>query len=216
VNQSSAHSTYDGLLWTANWQLPHRSQLSFNYTLSSTRDDDSNLGLFSVDTAINPFFLRSERAYSNFDVRHNFNISGVTNLPLGFKINPVLVVRSGAPYTPVVGFDLQNDANDWNDRALWNGAIAPRNSLRQPGFVNLDLRFVKDITLRGEGHHLDLFMDIFNITGASNRNFGADSISVVGSPSQPVFTAGQPLYAPDTTRFGSTRQIQFTARIVAF
>jgi hypothetical protein len=31
-----------------------------------------------------------------------------------------------------------------------------------------------------------------------------------------VFSAGQPLFAPDTTRYGSARQVQFTARIVAF
>ena len=31
-----------------------------------------------------------------------------------------------------------------------------------------------------------------------------------------VFTAGQALYAPDTNHFGGARQIQFTARIVAF
>ena len=216
VNQSSAHSSYNGLVWTANWQLPHRSQLSANYTLSSTRDDDSNLGPFNPDSALNPFNLSMERAYSSFDVRHDFNVSGVTNLPLGIKINPVLVIRSGAPYTPVIGFDLQNDANDWNDRALWNGKVAGRNSLRQPGFANLDIRFVKDITLRGEGHHLDLFLDVFNITGAENRNFGEQGISVFGSPTQPVFTAGQPLYAPNATRFGSARQVQFTARIVAF
>lgn len=216
VNQSSAHSSYHGLLWTANWQLPHRSQLSWNYTLSSTRDYDSSLGPFGPDFALNPFALRGERAYSSFDIRQNFNVSGVTNLPLGFKINPILVVRSGAPYTPVVGFDLQNDANDLNDRAFSQRAIAPRNSLRQPAFVNLDIRLVKDFALRGEGHHLDLFMDIFNVTGASNRYFGTEGISVVGTAVQPVFTAGQPLYAPDTTRLGSTRQIQFTARIVAF
>jgi hypothetical protein len=82
--------------------------------------------------------------------------------------------------------------------------------------VNLDLRFVKDITLKGEGHHLDLFLDILNVTGASNRNFGPDAISVFGTPASPVFSAGQPLFVPNTSRLGSARQVQFTARIVAF
>jgi hypothetical protein len=59
-------------------------------------------------------------------------------------------------------------------------------------------------------------MDIFNITGASNRNFGAESVSLFGTPSAPIYSAGQALFAPDTNHFGSTRQVQFTARITAF
>ncbi len=126
-------------------------------------------------------------------------------------------IRSGLPYTPIVGFDLQNDANDFNDRAILNGTMVGRNSARQPGFANLDIRFVKDITLRGEGHHLDLFLDVFNVTGAQNMNFGPEGVSFYGTAAaSQVFTAGQPLLAPDTNHFGGARQVQFTARIVAF
>ena len=216
VNESSAHSTYDGMLLTASFQLPHRSQLTANYTLARARDDNSNPGPFSLIPALNPYNLAAEASYSNFDVRNSFNLSAITNLPLGFKCNPILVARSGLPYTPIVGFDEQNDANDFNDRALINGNVAARNSSRQPAFFDWDIRFVKDITLRGEGHHLDLFMDIFNITNAANRNLGPEAISVFGTPSAPIYSAGQALFAPDTNHFGSARQVQFTARITAF
>jgi len=216
VNESSAHSSYDGMLLTATIQLPHRSQLAANYTLSRTRDDNSNLGPFTLVSALNPFNLAADAAYSAFDVRNSFNLSAITNLPLGFKFNPVLVARSGLPYTPVIGFDTQNDANDWNDRAILNGKVVPRNILRQPAFFDLDIRFVKDITLPGEGRHLDLFLDIFNITGASNRDFAAEAISVFGTPVAPIYSAGQALFAPDTNHLGSARQVQFTVRITAF
>jgi hypothetical protein len=216
VNTSSAHSSYDGMQITANLQLPHRSQLSANYTLSRARDDNSNLGPFTLVSALNPFNLAGEANYSSFDVRNSFNLSAITNLPLGFKFNPILIARSGLPYTPIIGFDTQNDGNDWNDRAILNGLTAQRNSLRQPAFFDLDIRFVKDITLPGEGRHLDLFMDIFNITNASNRNFGTEAISVFGPPTAPIYSAGQALYAPNTNQIGSARQVQFTARITAF
>jgi len=216
VNTSSAHSSYDGMLLTANFQLPHRSQLSANYTLARARDDNSNLGPFTLVSALNPFNLAAEAAYSNFDVRNSFNLSAITNLPLGFKINPILIARSGLPYTPIIGFDTQNDADDWNDRAVLGGLVASRNSLRQPLFFDWDIRFVKDITLHGEGHHLDLFLDLFNITNAANRNFGPEAISVFGSAGAPIYSAGQALYAPNTNQIGSPRQIQFTARITAF
>ncbi len=216
VNRSSAHSSYDAMQLTAGFQLPHRSQLNANYTLARARDNDSNLGPFTISSPLDPLDLATNAAYSSFDVRNSFNLSAITNLPYGFKINPILQWRSGFPYTPIVGFDTQNDGNDYNDRAIVNGLVAPRNSLRQPSFFNLDLRFVKDITLKGEGHHLDLFMDIFNITGAGNRNFGPESVSLFGTSSAPVYSAGQALFAPDTNHFGSTRQVQFTVRLTAF
>ena len=216
INESTAHSSYDGFLLTSNLQLSRRTQVVANYTLARARDDDSNQGPFSIDSAIDPFDLAAERAYSSFDIRHTFNLSAIVNLPLGFKVNPALIARSGLPYTPIVGFDLQNDANDFNDRAILNGAMVSRNSAHQPSFANLDIRFVKDITLRGEGHHLDLFLDIFNVTGAQNMNFGPDAVSLYGTSSTPVFTAGQPLFAPDTNHFGGARHVQFTARLVAF
>jgi hypothetical protein len=214
--ESRAHSSYDGWLTTLNVQLPKRSSLAANYTLSRTRDDNPLATPLSELTLLDPLNPRLDEGYSTFDARHVFTLSGVINLPAGFKCNPLLIARSGLPYTPVVGFDLQNDANDWNDRALINGVVARRNSLHQPGFFNLDLRFVKDFALKGEGHHLDLFLDVLNVAGNANRNFGSDALSVFGTPASPVFSAGQPLFAPNTARIGGARQVQFTARIVAF
>ncbi len=214
--ENGSSSSYNGMQLTANFQLPHRSQLSANYTLARARDNDSNSGPFSLISTLNPFNLAAEAAYSNYDVRNSFNLSAITNLPLGFKFNPILIARSGLPYTPIIGFDTQNDANDWNDRAILNGLVAPRNILRQPGFFDLDIRFVKDIKLPGEGRHLDLFMDIFNLTNAANRNFGPEAISVFGTPAAPIYSAGQALFAPNTNQIGSARQVQFTVRITAF
>jgi hypothetical protein len=213
---SGAHSSYHAMLLTSSWQVSRRTQITANYTLSRTRDDDADFGPFSEPLVLNPFDLPAERAFSTFDSRHNFNVNAIVNLPWGFKCNPALLARSGMPYTPILGFDQQNDANDLNDRALSTQALASRNIFRQPAFFNLDLRFVKDFTLKGEGHHLDLFLDLFNLTGSSNRNFGPEALSFFGNPAFSVASAGQPLFAPDITRFGSARQVQFTARMVAF
>ena len=216
TNESSAHSSYDGLLLTANLQLPKRSQIMANYTLARAIDNNSNLGPFSLVSTLNPFNPSADGSYSAFDVRNSFNLSAITNLPLGFKFNPILIARSGLPYTPVIGFDTQLDGNDWNDRAIVGGKVVARNGARQPWFFDLDIRFVKDFKLPGEGRHLDLFMDVFNLTGNGNRNFGPEAISVFGSPAAPVYTAGQALYAPDTNHIGSARQVQFTVRVTAF
>jgi len=132
------------------------------------------------------------------------------------KLNPLFLQHSGRPYTPIIGLDTQHDANDWNDRALINGVTEARNSMRQPAFSNLDLRFVKDFTLKGQGHHLDLFMDVFNLIGSGNLNFGADAVSLYGNAASPVESAGQALFAPDSTGVGGARAVQFTARLVGF
>ncbi|MGH9393703.1 MAG: hypothetical protein ACRD1E_05990, partial [Terriglobales bacterium] len=214
--ESSAHSSYDGWLTTVNLQLPYSLGLAANYTLARTRDDASAQGPFGVVSALNPFQLLAEAADSNQDVRHNFNLSGTDRLPLGFKINPIFIVRSGEPFTPIIGFDTQNDGNDLNDRASLNGRVAARNALRQPAMYDLDLRFVKDFTLPGRGHHLDLFLDVFNVTNYGNRNQGPAALSWYGTPAAPIFSAGMPLFAASTSDLGGPRQIQFTARLVGF
>jgi len=216
VNQSEAHSGYDGVDLSAISQISRRSQITVNYTLSQTHDDDSNIGPYSIDAALNPFNLGAERAFSNLDVRHVLNVAAIFNLPVGIKLNPLVVVRSGAPYTGLIGFDTQNDANDFNDRAIVNGQETPRNLYRQPVFTDGDLRIVKDFTLKGEGHHLDLFMDVFNVLGSGNRNFGAEQVCLFGSAAAPVYSAGQSLFAPGATRAGGPREFQFTARLVGF
>jgi hypothetical protein len=216
VEQSAAHSTYDGGFVSVKAPISARSTLMANYTLSRTIDDDSNVNPYSPVTAINPFSLEQERADSLTDVGNIFNLNAIFNLPAGFKANPLFTARSGMPYTPIIGFDTQNDANDLNDRAVVNDAIAGRNSMRQPAFSSLDLRLVKDFTLKGEGHHLDLFMDIFNLAGARNLRFDANGLSYFGDAVHPVFSAGEALFAPGVTRMGGPRAIQFTARLVGF
>jgi hypothetical protein len=216
VEQSTSHSNYDGGFISVNSQISRRSQLLLNYNVSRTVDDSSSTNPYSPVTAVNPFALKQEGADSLQDTRHSLNLNAIFNLPAGFKLNPLFVARSGLPYTPIVGFDTQHDANDWNARAVLNGAAVGRNSSRQPAFSNLDLRVVKDFTLKGEGHHLDLFMDVFNIIGAQNLRFDNNAVSLYGDSAHPVPSAGLPLFAPGVTRLGGPREIQFTVRLVGF
>jgi len=113
----------------------------------------------------------------------------------------------------VIGFDTQNDANDDNDRAIIDGHVVGRNSYRQPAFFDLDLRVMKSFHM-GEGREIELIAEAFNVTRATNLNFGPDGVSLYGTPAQPVATAGQPLFAPSTARFGGARQVQLGLRIV--
>jgi hypothetical protein len=149
-----------GLRWEGQWNpqptkpnpaIPYTAyipnvQLQANYALARNMDDDSNEHLFRREPALNPFDLAAEWSYAKNDVRHNLNFSALTDMPWGFTAGAILFARTGAPYTPIIGFDTQNDANDANnenDRAIINGHVAGRNTIRQPAFFDLDVRLMK-------------------------------------------------------------------------
>jgi carboxypeptidase family protein len=213
INESTAHSRYDALAVTLTHRLADHVQLQANYALARNMDDDSNEHLFRREPALNPFDLAPEWSYAKNDVRHNVNFSALADMPGGFTAGTILFARTGAPYTPIIGFDTQNDANDENDRAIINGHVAGRNSFRQPAFFDLDVRLMKAFGF-GAGRRIELIAEAFNVTRATNLNFGPDSVSPYGTAAQPVATAGRPLFAPSTARFGGPRQVQLGMRVV--
>jgi len=146
-------------------------------------------------------------------VRHNVNFSALADIPGGFTAGAIVFARTGLPYTAIVGFDTQNDANDENDRAIVNGHVVGRNSSRQPSFFDVDLRLLKALHV-GEAREIDLIAEAFNVTRARNLTFGPDAVSAFGTPAQPVASAGQALFAPSTARFGGPRQVQLGIRLV--
>ena len=117
----------------------------------------------------------------------------------------------------MIGADQQNDTNDDNERAIIGVHVAGRNSLRQPRFYDMDLRMLKSFRL-GEELRLAFSVEAFNITANANKGFGNDGISVYGVPlsdgSPSILTAGSPLFAPSTLRFGGPRQLQLGVRFV--
>jgi hypothetical protein len=213
VNESTAHSRYDALAIALTHRLANRFQFQANYAFSKNMDDDSNEHLFRREPALNPFDLSSEWSYAKNDIRHNANINALADLPWGFTAGAIMFARTGMPYTPTIGFDTQNDANDDNDRAIINGHVVGRNTYRQPAFFDLDVRLLKAFKFTG-GREIELIAECFNVTRATNLNFGPDSISPSGTPAQPVATALQPLFAPSTARFGGPRQVQLGMRVV--
>ena len=213
INESTARSEYDALAVSLTRRLANHFQMQANYTLARNMDDDSNEHLFRRETALNPFDVAPEWAYSKNDVRHNVNFNALADIPGGLTAGAIVFARTGVPYTPIIGFDTQNDANDENDRAIINGQVVGRDSSRQPSFFDLDVRLLKAVRIGGT-RQIDLILEAFNVTRARNVNFGPDAVSPFGTAAQPVASAGQPLFAPSTARFGGPRQVQFGMRVV--
>jgi len=233
INESSAHSTYDGLTLSLRRRFAQRFQFEANYTFARNRDDDSNERNFSRETTLNPFNLKAEAGPSKQDVKHNLNISGLIDLGHGFTISSIVVTRSAFPYTALIedGTDTNNDLNDANERAVVGGVVSQRFGFRQPQFFNLDLRLLKGFRF-SETKRIDLSAEVFNATRNTNKGFGVDSLANfctgnsslkdMANPLQitcpsgffPNVRAQVPTSAPSTARFGGARQLQLGVRFV--
>jgi hypothetical protein len=212
VNQSEAHSTYDGFDFAINRRLSHHLQFQAGYTLAWNRDDESGERVFNREGALDPLLPELDAGPSKNDIRNNLRLSGILDLPHGFTISAITLNRSAAPFTPTIGFDTQNDGNDDNDRAIINGRVAGRNSMRGSPFSDLDMRILKSFRT-GEKAKLETFAEFFNVTHNTNKGYGPDAVSLFGTAAVPNPTAGQALFAPFTTRFGGPRQVQMGARL---
>ncbi len=213
INESEAHSSYDAFDFALTKRMSRRLQFQAGYTLAWNRDDESGERVFNREPVLDPLAPEMDAAWSKNDVRNNFRLSGILDLPHGFTVSAITLARSATPFTPTIGFDTQNDTNDDNDRAIINGHVAGRNSMRGRPFADLDMRIVKSFQVR-ERAKLETFAEFFNVTHNSNRGYGPDAVSLYGTPAAPTTTAGQALFAPLTTRFGGPRQVEMGARFV--
>ncbi len=211
INESEAHSRYDAFDFAVNHRMNRRLQFQAGYTLAWNRDDESGERVFNREGALDPLLPELDASWSKNDVRHNFRVSGILDLWRGFSLSAIALTRSATPFTPLIGFDTQNDGNDDNDRAIINGRVAARNSMRGTPFSDLNLRILKSFHV-SEKSRLETFGEFFNVTHNTNKGYGPYAVSLFGNAVTPNPTAGQALFAPFTTRFGGPRQVQLGAR----
>jgi hypothetical protein len=150
---------------------------------------------------------------------------GATSWVLGnWQLNWMLLARSGQPFTPTVGGDPANigftgygranlvgdpepaeqTQDQWFDVAAFSVPVnsfgtAKRNSLRAPGFWNVDLGLQKNIPI-SSGRDLQVRVEAFNLF--NHINWGNPAVAI-DTPS----TAGR-----ITTMSGRPRQLQFGVR----
>src|SRR5262249_24290806 len=97
--------------------------LSVAYTYSHSIDDSSSR---SYTSFVNAYDIASNRASSNFDLRHNFSISYVYGLPFfkgsglthsllgGWQISGITVAQTGLPFTVTNGTSFGDNAGVGN------------------------------------------------------------------------------------------------------
>jgi hypothetical protein len=110
------NSNYNALLLTATRRYSNGLQLAANYRWAKSIDTLSFGGPGAVTNQTWPQDLSTEKGPSDFDVKHNFLVSGLYDLPLfrkqegfkgkllgGFQLNGIMQVHTGEPWTPVSG-----------------------------------------------------------------------------------------------------------------
>ncbi|HTX36675.1 MAG TPA: TonB-dependent receptor [Bryobacteraceae bacterium] len=103
------------LMATLNTRFNKNVSIYANYQLTYANDLPS--------TPTNPYDFMQDYGRSTLDRRHNFQLFGSVQAPLGLRFAPFITLRSGMPYDVLVGEDLYGDTLE-NARA----AFAPAGS----------------------------------------------------------------------------------------
>jgi Carboxypeptidase regulatory-like domain len=109
--ESTARSTFDGLVFGFQRRFSQRMFFSSNYTLSWTNSDADG----PMSLPANNYNLRPEWGRAFTDRRHSFGTAFSLELPRGFRIQSYLNAYSGTPFNIRTGDDDNGDF-EINDR----------------------------------------------------------------------------------------------------
>ncbi|HLG15931.1 MAG TPA: TonB-dependent receptor [Blastocatellia bacterium] len=225
IYKSIGNSVYHGLTASLTKRFSNNFQFQANYTLSKAIDDNTDFN--SAFAAFIPTRLDLERALSAFDIRQNFVVNGIVQLP--FKsgeghnivarafadttITPIMFLRTGIPFTVRFGRDVNGDTHSLYDRPF----RASRNSGRGDSFFSLDMRVTKQFFIsRDSGVRIDFITEGTNLTNHTNFLSVNDVLGVTPDPG--VYNLGGSASLPRTTFLGYTsasagRRIQFGFKV---
>jgi hypothetical protein len=192
-------SKYHAATFSAVRRLRDNYAYNVTYTLSISKDDASNPGPTESEANVpqnvrNIFSEAGEWALSSFDHRHVFTASGTYEIAR-WRISPVFLAQSGAPFTVNLGVDQANigagpaqrpdqlrnpnlpagqrSADRWFDPsafalpAPFTFGSAPRNSVMGPGFSSTDLSVARTWKVGGT-RELEVRWEIFNLFNKAN------------------------------------------------
>ena len=147
----------------------------------------------------NSYDLSLEYARADFDQRHRFDFIGTFNQGSWANLGVALALYSGRPYSITTGHD-DFDTGTANARP----AGVARNSAEGPGYADLDLRWSKELFLRGaqkSGPGLTIGVDAFNLLNRVNYS------RYVGTLTSPFF--GQAISSQPARRVQLSLRFRF-------
>ena len=171
VRESSARSLYRGFTLSAKYRPRRVLHWDVFYTWSQTLSDDDNERSATGFSYNNPFALGADYGLANQDIQHQLTSNAVLQLPFHLALSGIARVTSGPPINPLAGLDLNGDRSSGGDRGLIApGVFIGRNSFRNRGMRNFDIRVTKRIKVR-EGAFVQLSAEFFNAFNLRNVEF---------------------------------------------
>ncbi len=194
VRRSNGESEYTALTLKVARRWSGRYQLQAHYTWSEDKDSDSNERSATTVTVSDPANLNYDFGLSSRDVENRFVLSGVVRMPWEIKLAGILKIQDGIPYTGIdANTRLPNyPTNGPDPRAVINGQRVGRNTFRNEGLTQLDLRVSKVFAVGN--FDIDLFAEVFNLF--SDHSFtvqdGGEGDFDTTSQQQPLLSDGSP------------------------
>jgi len=119
-----AESDYHSFQAALNRRLSHNIQSQVSYTWSRCRDTASGNSTFEgASPATNPYDDSYDYGPCEIDRTHNLRASAIYQLPFtanafvsGWQVSGIISAVSGAPFTPLVGFDQSGISSGGNYR----------------------------------------------------------------------------------------------------
>ncbi|HEX8140012.1 MAG TPA: TonB-dependent receptor [Pyrinomonadaceae bacterium] len=109
-------ASYNALIVRLSRRFSRGFQFDTNYRWSKSIDVVSSEAIGAATNPTYPLDPRQERGPSDYDVRHNFVLSGLWDLPFlrnqkslagkilgGWQVNGIVTYHTGFPWTPVIG-----------------------------------------------------------------------------------------------------------------
>jgi hypothetical protein len=242
IHDTSSNSSYNALWITANKTFSHGVQFNSSYTWSHSIDEASrNLQGIVVQDSNDIFTSRGD---SDFDARNRFVANTIYDLPFkgnrakaGWEVAGILTLQSGNPINIIESTAAVSGASNTirpnSSAALqttgdpltnWFANISVlsspgngfgtlgRNQVVGPGFKNFDMALIKNTKIN-ERLNLQFRTDAFDLTNHPNYGQPGRVISFPFNPATSTFGSISSTRFP-TGDFGSSRQLQFSLRLV--
>jgi hypothetical protein len=185
VNQfvNTGRIDYDSLMLQVKKRFSQNYSAQVSYTYANARGNYSGNGApgsnFQVEQDMH---LELNEGPTDFDIRHNFTVSGTALIPHTSGLNVSWVARalSGLPFSLINGAidpdqnGIQAEplaAGDYSgtgtDAFTVKGYKSERNGARGPGFFDLDMRFGYRVPISGD-RRIEIAADVFNLTNHTN------------------------------------------------
>jgi hypothetical protein len=185
VNQfvNTGRLDYDALMLQMKKRFSHNYSTQVSYTFGRSHGNTSGNGAPGSNFQVrDDLHLELNEGPTDFDVRHNFTLSGTALIPRTGGLNLSWVARalSGRPFTLTNG-NVDPDLNGISAEPLAAGKYSgsgadaytvedftsQRNGARGPGFLEVDMRFGYGFRLGGR-RRLEVSADVFNLTNHTN------------------------------------------------